>query len=85
MTLGERLACLFLLATAQVLPQQARAPLAREMDEAARVASVMIDGDVCQRIQTPRSLGWMLKAHPKDPWFASDNFDVDHEAFTAVK
>jgi hypothetical protein len=45
----------------------------------------MVDGDVCQRIQTKRSLEWMLKRHPKDPWFSADNFDVDHQAFTSVK
>ena len=59
--------------------------LARELDTVARAATAMVDGDVCRRIQTPRSLGYMLKQHPKDPWFASDNFDVRHEPYIQIK
>ena len=33
--------------------------LARELDEVARAATIMVDGDVCQRIVTPRALGSM--------------------------
>lgn len=65
--------------------QERPTDLARELDMVARTASVMIDGDVCKRIQTERSMGYMLKEHPKDPWFASDNFDVNHAAYIQTK
>jgi hypothetical protein len=56
-----------------------------DLDEVARVASVMVDGDVCRRIQTPRSLEYLLKEDPRDRWLGSDNFDVNHEAFIQTK
>ena len=59
--------------------------LAKALDSVAQTASVMVDGDVCQRIQTQRSRGFMFKQDPKDPWIASDNFDVDHVAYTQTK
>jgi len=59
--------------------------LARELDEVARVASVMVDGDVCRRIQTQRSLDYLLKQDPRDRWLGSDNYDVNHEAFIQTK
>ena len=45
----------------------------------------MVDGDVCLRIQTPRSAQFLLKRDPRDPWLASDNFDVDDAAFIQTK
>ena len=57
----------------------------RELNEVARVASVMVDGDVCRRIMTERAIGYMFKIDPRDPWAASDNFDVHHEAYIATK
>ena len=60
-------------------------PMAKELDEVARVASVMVDGDLCQRIVTPRALEYMLKVNPKDRWIGSDNFDVHHEAYIRTK
>lgn len=65
--------------------QQGPIDLAKELDMVARAASVMVDGDVCKRIQTERSMGYILKQHPKDPWFASDNFDVNHAAYIQTK
>ena len=67
---------------------QAQTPvssLTKDLDMVARTASVMVDGDVCKRIQTERSVGYILKQHPKDPWFASDNFDVNHAAYIQTK
>ena len=69
---------LFLLQAGPALP-------ADELDEVARVASVMVDGDLCRRIQTPRSLDYLLKQDPRDRWLGSDNFDVNHEAFIQTK
>ncbi len=58
---------------------------ARALDRVARVATVMVDGDVCRRIQTPRSAEFLLKKDPRDPWRASDNFDVNDDAFIQTK
>ena len=57
----------------------------RELDEVARIASVMVDGDVCRRIVTPRALEYMFKNDPHDQWLAGDNYEVNDEAFIAVK
>jgi hypothetical protein len=51
----------------------------------ARVAEVILDGDVCLRIQTPRSLRYSHIEDPRDRWRAADNYDVDDEAFTRTK
>ena len=59
--------------------------MARELDEVARAATVMVDGDVCQRIVTPRALDYMFKVDPHDPWAAGDNYEVNDEAFNGVK
>lgn len=62
-----------------------RPDLAAELDEIARVATVMVDGDACQRIMTRRALEFLDKKDPKDPWIDSDNFDVNHEPYIQVK
>jgi hypothetical protein len=72
-----------LILSAMALP--AADPLAAELDAVARTASVMVDGDAVRRIPTPRSAASLLTKHPRDPWAASDNYDVNHEAFVAVK
>jgi hypothetical protein len=59
--------------------------MARQLDEVARVASVMVEGDVCQRIVTPRALDYMFKVDPHDPWAAGDNYEVNDGAFNATK
>jgi len=76
-----------LLLTAVLLVPLAAAErdMARGLDEVARVASAMVDGDVCQRIVTPRALEYMFKIDPHDPWAAGDNYEVNDEAFNAVK
>ena len=58
---------------------------AKELDEVARVASVMVDGDLCQRIVTDRAMGSILKKEAGDPFLASDNYDVNHEPFIRTK
>jgi hypothetical protein len=76
-----------LLLTAVLLVPLAAAErdMARELDEVARAATVMVDGDACQRIVTPRALEYMFKVDPHDPWAAGDNYEVNDEAFNAVK
>lgn len=60
-------------------------PLAEQIDSVARVATAMVDGDVATRIQTRRSADSLLKTHPRDPWAASDNYDVNHAEYVATK
>jgi hypothetical protein len=74
---------LLLVAIAMSLPAQER--FVHELDDAARVASVMVDGDVCKRIVTARAMESMFKEDPRDRFLASDNYDVNHQAFDAVK
>src|SRR5215470_14776241 len=57
----------------------------RELDSTARIASVMVDGDVCQRIVTKRALASILDTSARDKWLASDNYDVNHEPFIQTK
>jgi hypothetical protein len=57
----------------------------RGLDEVARTATVMVDGDVCRRIMTERALGFMFAVAAKDPWAASDNFDVNDEPYIQTK
>ncbi|SRR5579864_3618785 len=58
---------------------------ARELDDVARIASVMVDGDACRRIVTPRALEYLFKNDPRDQWAAGDNYEVNDESFIAVK
>jgi hypothetical protein len=57
----------------------------KTLDEIARVATIMIDGDVCQHIVTARALHYMLHKDPHDPWAAGDNYDVNDTAFIQTK
>jgi hypothetical protein len=59
--------------------------VAAELDDIARVATVMVDGDVCRRIVTPRALEYMFRKDPRDQWLAGDNYDVNDAAFVATK
>lgn len=68
-----------------VLAAQRLADPAPSLERVAAVATVMVDGDVCTRIETPRSRGFALKTDPRDPWRGSDNFDVNHPEFIATK
>ena len=65
--------------------QRTKEALARDLEELARVASVMMDGDVCERIMTPRALQKMFAVDPNDRWAGSDNFDVNHEPYVFAK
>ena len=58
---------------------------AESLDRVAKIATVMMDGDVCARIETPRSHRFELEKDPRDRWRAADNYDVDHDAFIATK
>jgi len=69
---------------AGVLPGAER-DMARELDEVARAATVIVDGDACQRIVTPRALDYMFKKDPRDQWVDGDNYEVNDQAFIAVK
>jgi hypothetical protein len=66
-------------------PSATKESLARSLDEVARVATVMVDGDLCQKIMTRRSADLMFAVDPKDQWAASDNFDVNHEPYIQTK
>ncbi|MEO8126873.1 MAG: hypothetical protein ABJF23_12060 [Bryobacteraceae bacterium] len=57
----------------------------RDLDEIARVATIMVDGDVCQRIVTPRALASIFRIDPRDQYADSDNYDVNDEAFIRTK
>jgi hypothetical protein len=57
----------------------------RDLQEIARVATVMIDGDVCQHIVTQRALQHMLRSDPRDKWQAGDNYDVHAAPFIQTK
>ncbi len=63
----------------------APATIREELETVARVGSVMVDGDICQKIVTPLAKEYMFKVDPKDPWLAGDNYDVDDVAFNATK
>ena len=76
---------LLLTAVLLVPLDAAERDMARELDDVARVASVMVEGDMCQRIVTPRALDYMFKVDPHDPWAAGDNYEVNDEAFNAMK
>jgi hypothetical protein len=57
----------------------------RQLDNVARVGTVMIDGDICEKIVTPLAKEYMFKVDPKDPWVAGDNYDVNDVAFNTTK
>ncbi len=57
----------------------------QELGHIARVAAVMVDGDACRRIVTPRALEYMFKSDPHDRFLAGDNYDVNDAEFNAVK
>jgi hypothetical protein len=63
----------------------ASAQTAEQLDELARVASVMVDGDIVRRIVTDRAMASILKVDKRDPFLASDNYDVNHEPFIQTK
>jgi len=64
---------------------EAPADMQKDLDAMARVGSVMVDGDVCQRIVTQRARDFMFASDPRDQFLAGDNYDVDDASFNAVK
>ena len=79
-----RLAVLVLLLSAVAAAAES-GKVAAQLDEVARIASVLVDGDVCERILTDRARGYLLKVDPRDQWAAADNFDVRHDAYIQTK
>jgi len=88
------LCVLFSLPAAAAQPKAAALPpsegnsasaIAAKLDEVARVGSVMTDGDVCERIVTERAIKYMFTVDPRDRWLAGDNYDVNDDAFIAIK
>ncbi|RPI23789.1 MAG: hypothetical protein EHM61_18850 [Acidobacteria bacterium] len=77
--------CFQLIVLADDPPGNAGRDIGRELDEMARIASVMVDGDLCERIMTARALDFLFRVDPRDPWAASDNFDVNHEPYIRTK
>ncbi|MCG3162640.1 MAG: hypothetical protein JMDDDDMK_03933 [Acidobacteria bacterium] len=75
----------FNLSTIGYAQTQTHKSLALELEEVARVATVMVDGDVCQRIMTERALKKLFVVDPEDQWAGSDNFDVNAEPFIQTK
>jgi hypothetical protein len=78
-------AVLALMLMAVAASARDRATVAHDLDSIAKTASVMVDGDVCQRIVTPRALEYILRNPSPDKWAAADNYDVDPAAFIATK
>jgi hypothetical protein len=72
------------LALAQDQPK-VTAAMRQELENVARVGSVMLDGDVCQKIVTPLAKQYMFKVDPHNRWLAGDNYDVDDVAFNTTK
>ncbi|WP_031498312.1 hypothetical protein [Bryobacter aggregatus] len=72
---------LALLTLAQLPAPQMRG----EMELIAKTATVMVDGDLCQRIVTPRALEYMLRNPSRDRWADADNYEVNEAAFVATK
>jgi hypothetical protein len=80
-------ACVGVPAAAQTASSTSVSAAAQQQDlqEIARVATIMIDGDVCQHIVTQRALEHMLHSDPRDEWQAGDNYDVHDAPFIQTK
>ena len=74
---------LLLLAAAAALADDDR--FTGELDNAARVASVMLDGDVCRNIVTARAMDYMFRDDPEDRFLGGDNYEVNYAAFDSAK
>jgi hypothetical protein len=53
--------------------------------DAARVAAVMVDGDLAGRIVSARSWHYIRNPNPKYRFMTGDYFDVDHASFLLMK
>ena len=66
------------------VPQDATG-MRRALHELARVATAMVDGELCKNIVTQRAKEKIFHVNPRDKWAAGDNYDVNHEpAITSV-
>lgn len=59
--------------------------LDQKLDEVARIASIMVDGEECKRIQKKEVIHEMFHPDPRDKWSAADNYAVNHEPYIRVK
>jgi len=57
----------------------------KAMTGAARVASVMVDGDEAGRVPTERALHYVANPDPNYRSLAGDYYDVDHLTFQRMK
>ena len=57
----------------------------RALRDAARVASVMVDGDEAMRIVTDRAKHYIAHPDPEHRFLAGDHYDVEHAAFLRMK
>jgi hypothetical protein len=74
-----------ILGIANLSSDEAPTEMQLELDSLARVGSVMVDGDVCQKIVTERATQFLFASDPRDEFLAGDNYDVDDAAFNSVK
>ena len=71
-----------LLAAALATPS---AEVEAQLQQLARVATAVVDGDECEKIMTRRALEKMFRTDPRDRWAGHDNFDVNDGPYIAVK
>lgn len=77
---------LLLIALAAVpLLGATRAEMEAELNQLARVATAVMDGDECERITSRRALERMFRTDARDRWAGHDNFDVNDAPYIAVK
>ena len=55
------------------------------LKEAARVASIMVDGDQARRIITERAMHYIAHPDPNHRFLSGDHYDVDHAHFIRMK
>ncbi|HVH72771.1 MAG TPA: hypothetical protein VNB49_16915 [Candidatus Dormibacteraeota bacterium] len=75
----------FLVSGIAKLNVEASADMEKELDAVARVGSVMVDGDICQKIVTHGAKEFLFASDPRYQFLAGDNYDVDDVAFNTVK
>ncbi len=56
-----------------------------DLREAARVAGVMIDGELAKNILSERAMRYIKSPNPKFPHMTGDYVDVDHDNFLLMK
>ena len=56
-----------------------------ELGDVARVAEIMIDGELARRIITDRAAHYIANPNPQHRFLAGDYYDVDHASFLLMK